>query len=161
MVEATVVGRRRRATVGPMLVACLTVAAAVAAGCGGGAKVSVLPPPEVSVSQPVEQPVQETLEFPGRISAVDSVEVRAQVTAPIAGRVSRAEVTVGNLVVVGASGGPLLTTIVSLDPIYVNFDADERALVRVQKTTIARDGTATPENVRAANLPVLVALADE
>jgi len=251
--------------VGPMLVACLTVAAAVAAGCGGGAKVSALPPPEVSVSQPVEEPVQETLEFTGRISAVDSVEVRArvtgyitkvaftdgalvkagdllfeidpreyqaaalraegevarlraqlartesevarnqtlrpsgaasareleravaekgaaegelkaklaqlelarldveftQVTAPIAGRVSRAEVTVGHLVVVGASGGPLLTTIVSLDPIYVNFDADERALVRVQKTTIARDGTATPENVRAANLPVLVALADE
>ena len=250
---------------GPMLVACLTVAAAVAAGCGGGAKVSVLPPPEVSVSQPVEEPVQETLEFTGRISAVDSVEVRArvtgyitkvaftdgalvkagdllfeidpreyqaaalraegevarlraqlaraesevarnqtlrpsgaasareleravadkgaaegelkaklaqlelarldveftQVTAPVAGRASRAEVTQGNLVVVGASGGPLLTTIVSLDPIYVNFDADERALVRVQKTTIARDGTATPENVRAANLPVLVALADE
>ena len=84
-----------------------------------------------------------------------------RVTAPVAGRVSRAEVTEGNLVAAGASGGPVLTTVVSVDPIYVNFDADERALIRVRKATIARDGTSTPENVRAAALPVLVALAEE
>jgi RND family efflux transporter MFP subunit len=83
------------------------------------------------------------------------------VTAPIAGRASKAQVTAGNLVVVGATGGPLLTTIVSLDPLYVNFDADERALIRVQKATIAQNGKATPENARALNVPVLVALADE
>ncbi|TMA45598.1 MAG: efflux RND transporter periplasmic adaptor subunit, partial [Deltaproteobacteria bacterium] len=97
MVEATVVGRRRRATVGPMLVACLTVVAAVAAGCGGGANVSALPPPEVSVSQPVEEPVQETLEFTGRISAVDSVEVRARVT----GYITKVAFTDGALVKAG------------------------------------------------------------
>jgi RND family efflux transporter MFP subunit len=85
----------------------------------------------------------------------------SHVTAPIAGRVSRAEITQGNLVVVGASGGPLLTTVVSLDPIYVNFDADERALVRFRKAIIARDGTSSPETVRAAEIPVLVGLADE
>src|SRR5207342_750839 len=70
-----------------------------------------------------------------------------RVTAPIPGRVSRAEITQGNLVVVGASGGPLLTSIVSLDPINVNFDADERALVRLRRGNIARAGAATPENV--------------
>jgi RND family efflux transporter MFP subunit len=84
-----------------------------------------------------------------------------RVTAPISGRASRAEVTQGNLVVVGPTGGPLLTTIVSLDPIYVDFDADERAFVRFRKQTIVRDGVATPENVRQTPLPVFVGLGDE
>src|SRR5262249_23729676 len=45
--------------------------------------------------------------------------------------------------------------------IYVNFDADERSVISFQKASIARDGAARPENVRAQNLPVLVALGDE
>ena len=51
------------------------------------------------------------------------------VTAPVAGRVSRAEITVGNLV---SSGGeaPVLTRIVSVDPIYADFDVDEQNFVR-------------------------------
>lgn len=261
MVVATVVAQRPLTAVlllGPWLLA-------LAGGCGRETTVVTPPPPEVSVSQPIEEPVQETLEFTGRTSAVESVEVRARVTgyitkvgftegaivqvgdllfeidpreyqaavlraegqvarlraqlaraesevarnqalrpsgaasvrelersvadrgaaegelkanlaqletarldleftrvtAPIAGRVSRAEVTQGNLVVVGPSGGPLLTTIVSLDPIYVLFDADERALIRLRKGAIARGGAATPENVRAAAVPVVVALAEE
>jgi RND family efflux transporter MFP subunit len=262
MVEATVVTNGRTTTKILMVGMCLF---AMGAGCGREPKVVTPPAPEVSVSQPVEEPVQETLEFTGRISAVDSVEVRARVTgyitkvdfvdgalvnkgdllfeidpreyqaavlrgegevarlraqlartesevarnqalrpsgaasareversvaekgaaegelkaklaqlelarldvefsrvaAPVSGRASRAEVTAGNLVVVGATGGPLLTTIVSLDPIYVNFDADERALIRIQKARIAQDGKAAPENVRAANIPVFIALADE
>jgi RND family efflux transporter MFP subunit len=84
-----------------------------------------------------------------------------QVKAPIAGRVSKAEIDAGNLVVVGASGGPLLTTVVSLDPISVDFDADERALVRLRKTTLARNGTLAPENIRDADAPVQVGLAEE
>ena len=42
-----------------------------------------------------------------------------RVSAPIGGRVSRAEVTRGNLVSGGNNGGTLLTTLVSIDPIYV------------------------------------------
>src|SRR5262249_10815651 len=84
-----------------------------------------------------------------------------RVTAPISGRVSNAQITEGNLVVVGASGGPLLTTVVSLDPVYVYFDADERAMIRVRKALIARNGAATPENVAAEAIPVFVGLADE
>ncbi len=49
----------------------------------------------------------------------------AHVRAPIAGRTSRAEVTVGNLVGPGAAA-PLLTTIVADSPIYADFQVDEQ-----------------------------------
>lgn len=52
-----------------------------------------------------------------------------QVKAPINGRVSRAEVTVGNLVEAGPNA-PLLTTIVSMSPIYADFEIDEGAYLR-------------------------------
>jgi RND family efflux transporter MFP subunit len=48
-----------------------------------------------------------------------------KVVAPITGRVSRHLVSVGNLVQGSESGATLLTTIVSLDPIYLYFDMDE------------------------------------
>ncbi|MNQ66657.1 Efflux pump periplasmic linker BepF [compost metagenome] len=50
-----------------------------------------------------------------------------RVTAPIDGRVSRAEVTAGNLVNAGQS---LLTTLVSTDKVYAYFDADERVFLK-------------------------------
>jgi RND family efflux transporter MFP subunit len=49
------------------------------------------------------------------------------VRAPISGRVGRAEITAGNIV---QAGPTLLTTIVSLDPIYVYFDTDEQAYLK-------------------------------
>jgi RND family efflux transporter MFP subunit len=85
----------------------------------------------------------------------------SRVTSPITGRASKAEITEGNLVVVGASGGPLLTTVVSQDPIYVDFDADERAVVRVRQSIIARDGKVSPETIREQKIPVQVALAGD
>ncbi len=55
----------------------------------------------------------------------------AHVLAPITGRVSRHLVSVGNLVQ-GSDNGPstLLTTIVSLDPIYIYFDVDEATYLK-------------------------------
>jgi multidrug efflux system membrane fusion protein len=53
----------------------------------------------------------------------------AYVKAPIAGRVSRAELTVGNLVQAGANA-PLLTSIVSVDSIYADFDVDEATYIK-------------------------------
>jgi multidrug efflux system membrane fusion protein len=50
-----------------------------------------------------------------------------RVTAPIDGRISRAEVTAGNLVGAGQS---LLTTVVSIDKVYAYFDADERVFLK-------------------------------
>lgn len=55
-----------------------------------------------------------------------------QVRAPVAGRVGRLEVTVGNLVAAGP-GAPVLTTLVSVHPIYASFDADESTVVRALK----------------------------
>lgn len=53
-----------------------------------------------------------------------------EVRAPVAGRVGRLEVTVGNLVAAGP-GAPVLTTLVSVNPIYASFNADEGTVSRV------------------------------
>jgi multidrug efflux system membrane fusion protein len=52
----------------------------------------------------------------------------AHIVAPISGRASRPEITVGNLVQPGA-GAPLLTTIVSNDTVYAGFDVDEQTYI--------------------------------
>jgi membrane fusion protein, multidrug efflux system len=52
-----------------------------------------------------------------------------EVRAPVAGRVGKLEVTVGNLVPAGP-GAPVLTTLVSVDPIYASFNADEEVVMR-------------------------------
>jgi RND family efflux transporter MFP subunit len=80
-----------------------------------------------------------------------------EVRAPIDGRVSRDLVTVGNYVSGVAGTATLLTTIVSVDPIYVYADVDENsllkfnALARAQKLASNGDGT----------IPVQLQLADE
>lgn len=53
----------------------------------------------------------------------------AYVKAPISGRAGRVELTVGNLVETGANA-PLLTRIVSDDPIYADFEVDEHTYLR-------------------------------
>jgi multidrug efflux system membrane fusion protein len=52
-----------------------------------------------------------------------------RILAPVAGRASRAEWTVGNVVSTGASA-PVLTTVVSISPIYASFDVDEQTYLR-------------------------------
>jgi len=64
----------------------------------------------------------------------------AYVKAPITGRVGRAEITVGNLV--QTQSAPLLTTIVSNDGIYADFDVDEQTYmrsVRAHASTLAQE----------------------
>ena len=77
-----------------------------------------------------------------------------RVTAPIDGRVGRAIVTAGNLVTSGPPEATLLTTVVSLDPIYASFDADEQTFQRY--VTLAREGKRA--NVRQNGLPIQMAL---
>ena len=55
-----------------------------------------------------------------------------QVRAPVSGRVGKLEVTIGNLVPAGP-GAPVLTTLVSVAPIYASFDADEQVVARALK----------------------------
>jgi multidrug efflux system membrane fusion protein len=52
-----------------------------------------------------------------------------EIVAPVAGRVGRREITVGNLVAGGVSA-PVLTTLLSIDPIHAAFDVDESVLRR-------------------------------
>ena len=51
------------------------------------------------------------------------------IKAPVSGRVGRLEVTVGNLVAAGPEA-PVLTTLVSVDPIYASFEADESVVAQ-------------------------------
>ena len=86
-------------------------------------------------------------------AAVDTAALNLEftrVTAPITGIVGRAEVTAGNLV---TSGQTLLTTLVSIDPIYVSFDGDEQAYLQYM------DSVADP--TRTSRQPVFVGLAGE
>lgn len=75
-----------------------------------------------------------------------------EIRSPIAGRVSRAEVTEGNLVLAGPPTATLLTNVVSLDPIYVYFDGDEQAYLKQDVLS----GTA-----RHANDQIFIGLANE
>lgn len=80
------------------------------------------------------------------------------IRAPITGRVGRAEITAGNLVQAGAPNGSLLTTIVSLDPIYVYFDSDEQVYL---KNATAFTALRSVPGARPAPRPVLIGLANE
>ncbi len=80
-----------------------------------------------------------------------------QVRAPISGRISRRYVTEGNLISGGSNESTLLTTIVSLSPIHVYFDANEQEFLKYVR--LARDGTR--ESSRDVKNPVYVALVDE
>ena len=77
-----------------------------------------------------------------------------QVRAPISGLVGRAEITAGNLV---AAGQTLLTTVVSIDPIYVSFDGDEQVYLKYVGMALRGER----ESSRTAANPVWVGLADE
>jgi len=68
-------------------------------------------------------------------ATLDSAKLNLEFTeihSPIDGRIGRALVTEGNLISGGVSGTgtTLLTTIVSLDPLYLYGDADERAILK-------------------------------
>jgi RND family efflux transporter MFP subunit len=96
-------------------------------------------------------------------AAVDAAALNltfTRITAPITGRVSRAIVTTGNLV---TNGQTLLTTIVSLDPIYVEFNADEQAYLAFEKHASdgERKSARTSAGPDALGNAVYVGLADE
>ncbi|MBG7005030.1 efflux RND transporter periplasmic adaptor subunit [Pseudomonas aeruginosa] len=65
-----------------------------------------------------------------------------RVTAPISGRVGHIQVTEGNYVTNGVTA---LTTIVSVDPLYVYFDVDERTYLQALAPTRGKDGGEAPK----------------
>jgi RND family efflux transporter MFP subunit len=78
------------------------------------------------------------------------------VRSPIAGRVSNALVTPGNLVQAGPPEATLLTNVVSMDPMYLYFDSDEQTYLRYANQAKHSGG-----NWRDARLPVYLGLANE
>lgn len=74
-----------------------------------------------------------------------------EVRSPIDGRISRTQLTLGNL---AQADQTVLTSVVSIDPVYVYFDCDEQSYLRFQQA--ARHGSAV-----GRDNPVRVALADE
>ncbi len=72
-----------------------------------------------------------------------------EILAPVTGRVGKLEITVGNLIAAGP-GSPLLTTLVSIDPIYASFNADEQVVLRALKTL----GPEANAHARVERIPV-------
>ena len=92
-------------------------------------------------------------------AAVDAAQLNldfTKVTAPINGRASRALITSGNLVSAGDSAS-VLTTLVSLDKVYVYFDVDEATFLHYQH--LARSGKGASSDHLA--LPVEIGLVSE
>jgi len=94
-------------------------------------------------------------------AAVDTAALNlsfTRVEAPISGLVGKAEITTGNSVTAGQT---LLASLVSVDPVYVEFDGDEQAYLKYQ--ALARQGHATwpGANARDGASPLWVGLADE
>lgn len=80
-----------------------------------------------------------------------------RIVSPVDGRVSRALVTPGNFVSGVPSANTLLTTIVSVDPMYVYVDVDENSLLHLQRLMRADE---LPHDAESRVL-VEVGLADE
>jgi multidrug efflux system membrane fusion protein len=85
-----------------------------------------------------------------------------KITSPITGKISRTQVTLGNLVNVGG-GETLLTTVVSVEPMYVYFDVPERALLRyrTQFDKGKKDEGGKRPPIKDLKIPVEVALEGE
>jgi RND family efflux transporter MFP subunit len=91
-----------------------------------------------------------------RASALLNLEF-TKVKAPISGQISRTMITAGNLVESGETGGTLLTTIVSVDPMWAWFDVDDQTFMQVNR--LVHEGKIKAET--DALPPVLLGLAGE
>jgi membrane fusion protein, multidrug efflux system len=80
-----------------------------------------------------------------------------QIKSPIDGRVSDARITLGNLVQPGAGPESVLTTVVSVDPIYAKVDADENAVLKYVK--LSSEGKRV--SARTEKIPAFVELGNE
>ena len=77
-----------------------------------------------------------------------------QVRAPVSGRVGKLEITAGNLVAAGP-GAPVLTTLVSVNPIYASFDADESVVAKA-----LREVPSTGARPAVERIPVAIETTD-
>jgi membrane fusion protein, multidrug efflux system len=104
----------------------------------------------------VDQRVGTYLEAEANLRAAQAALQSAQLSldytdirAPVAGRVGKLEITVGNLIAAGPSG-PLLTTLVSVHPIYASFNADEQVVLSALRSV----GNNASDNLQIERIPV-------
>src|SRR5438309_7183443 len=110
---------------------------------------------------------QKAATYQGAFAAVRSAEAAknsaalnlefTQIKSPIDGRVSDERITIGNLVQPGAGPENVLTTVVSVDPIYAKVDADENAVLKYVK--LSEEGKRV--SARTAKIPAWVELGNE
>src|SRR5258705_320233 len=102
--------------------------------------------PQVMVSKPLAQDIDTRLGFLGQFAAVEEAKARirdaqfhldhCRITAPFTGRMGTHLVSVGNLIAgsrTATSPTTLLATLVSLDPIYLDFDMSESDFLTYSK----------------------------
>ncbi len=101
----------------------------------------------------------DALSYAARVAAVKQETERlkldlkySRIEAAIGGRIGRAMLTEGNLVNAGGSD-PVLATIVSIDPIYVDFNVNERAMQHYQEIGAGRQSKDTPQPFRERKIP--------
>ena len=110
---------------------------------------------------------QKAATFQGAAAAKSSAEAAknaaalnlefTQIKSPVDGRVSDQRITVGNLVQPGAGPESVLTTVISVDPIYAKVDADENAILKYVK--LSEEGKRV--SARTAKIPAWVELGNE
>src|SRR5436305_204914 len=110
---------------------------------------------------------QKAATFQGAAAAKSSAEAAkdsaalnlefTQVKSPVDGRVSDQRITIGNLVQPGAGPESVLTTVMSVDPIYAKVDADENAILKYVK--LSEEGKRV--SARTAKIPAWVELGNE
>lgn len=94
--------------------------------------------------------------FKSAEAALESAKLNLEYTlikAPVNGKLSRAEITPGNIVEAGFNA-PILTSVVSSDPIYVDFDIDENAFLHYMEK-------GTQGNQAVQKIPVMMGLATD
>src|SRR5438128_9067109 len=110
---------------------------------------------------------QKAATFQGAAAAKSSAEAAknaaalnlefTQIKSPVDGRVSDQRITLGNLVQPGAGPESVLTTVISVDPIYAKVDADENAILKYVK--LSEEGKRV--SARTAKIPAWVELGNE
>jgi RND family efflux transporter MFP subunit len=107
----------------------------------------------------VDKAEADALSYAAKVAAVRQETARlkrdlkySRIEAPIGGRIGRAMLTEGNLVNAGGSD-PVLATIVSINPIYVDFNVDERAMQHYQEIGAGRQGKDKPQPFRERKIP--------
>jgi RND family efflux transporter MFP subunit len=97
-------------------------------------------------------------------AAVRDAELKlrfTRVVSPIDGQVSKRRVTEGNLVQTGSNNSTVLTTVVTMDPMYVCFHVEEPALLKFRNLDWRLGENGRPKQLSDLKIPVEIGLANE